>query len=529
MRMTRAQMRELSEIPHPRLSRIGDHRSHGAERTRLRGPRGGQDGLMTPQSEQAAKASLRTRIMVPMILLAGLALIAAGAIVAVIESRNVESSVDQRLMRIRDELRVLADKGVDPETGKPFAEPADLLQTFMERTVIGETEGEVVFTGDRVALVPEGVTALRLQDDPQLIEAVSPHAVGNEVVITSISTDQRRYRVLVAPVQFGTSQGALVYAYDMRAMMQPLRGTMLIYAVVACVLLALVALIAWPLVGRLLRPIEELRRAVDSIDELDLTTRVPVRGRDELAALTGTVNRMLDRVQRTVGDQRQLLDDVGHELRTPITVVRGHLELVDPSDPSDVVATRDLAIDEVDRMGVLINDLLVLAKAGQSDFVVPAWTDLAPLTDQTLEKARTLGNRRWRLESVAASEAWVDPMRITQAWLQLAANAVKYSDDGSVIGLGSRIHRGEAELWVRDQGIGIAADQLDHVRERFGRGREASSHAQGAGLGLSIVESILVAHGGRLDIQSTEGIGSTFTMVVPLAPANEPQPKEPEQ
>lgn len=180
-------------------------------------------------------------------------------------------------------------------------------------------------------------------------------------------------------------------------------------------------------------------------------------------------------------------------------------------------------------MGVLINDLLVLAKAGQSDFVVPAWTDLAPLTDQTLEKARTLGNRRWRLESVAASEAWVDPMRITQAWLQLAANAVKYSDDGSVIGLGSRIHRGEAELWVRDQGIGIAADQLDHVRERFGRGREASSHAQGAGLGLSIVESILVAHGGRLDIQSTEGIGSTFTMVVPLAPANEPQPKEPEQ
>ena len=111
---------------------------------------------MTPQSEQAAKASLRTRIMVPMILLAGLALIAAGAIVAVIESRNVESSVDQRLMRIRDELRVLADKGVDPETGKPFAEPADLLETFMERTVIGETEGEVVFMGDRVRSSPRG-------------------------------------------------------------------------------------------------------------------------------------------------------------------------------------------------------------------------------------------------------------------------------------------------------------------------------------------------------------------------------------
>ncbi|WP_197510765.1 HAMP domain-containing histidine kinase [Tessaracoccus coleopterorum] len=89
--------------------------------------------------------------------------------------------------------------------------------------------------------------------------------------------------------------------------------------------------------------------------------------------------------------------------------------------------TRDLAIDELDRMGGLVNDLLVLAKAGQTDFVTPQWADLALLTDQTFEKARTLGERRWRLEGVATAEAWLDPTRITQAWLQLAANAVKYS------------------------------------------------------------------------------------------------------
>ena len=112
----------------------------------------------------------------------------------------------------------------------------------------------------------------------------------------------------------------------------------------------------------------------------------------------------------------------------------------------------------------------------------------------------------------------VDPGRITQAWLQLAANAVKYSTPGSVITLGSRLHRGEAQLWVRDQGIGIAPEQLAVVRERFGRTSEAQSHASGAGLGLSIVESIVAAHGGRLDIESEPGAGSTFTINLPLGP-----------
>lgn len=476
-------------------------------------------------SEPVAKASLRTRIVVPMILLAALTLIAAGTIVAVIHDRNTSSGIEQQMMRTRDELRLLAENGVDPATGQPFAGPAQLLETFLARTVISEAEGDLAFIDGEIFPISPDTAQLRLEEDPDFMAAVTPLTQGDEIVITSIRTAMGDYKVLVAPVVFPDSRGALVHAYDTEEMSRQLRATMVIYTAVAVVMLALVALVAWPLVGRLLRPIEELRAAAESIDEVDLTTRVPVRGRDDLAALTGTINRMLDRVQTSVEAQRQLLDDVGHELRTPITVVRGHLELVDAADPDDVVATRDLAIDELDRMGVLINDLLVLAKAGTSDFVTPEWTDLTPLTDQTFEKARTLGDRRWRLESVAASEAWVDPTRITQAWLQLAANAVKYSEPGTAISLGSRLHRGEAQLWVTDEGTGIPADELDHVRERFGRSRGAANKASGAGLGLSIVESIMAAHGGRLDIQSAEGVGSTFTLVLPLSPAT-PTPAE---
>lgn len=230
------------------------------------------------------------------------------------------------------------------------------------------------------------------------------------------------------------------------------------------------------------------------------------------------MNGMLDRVSESVEAQRRLLDDVGHELRTPVTVVRGHLELMDIHDPLDVAATQALALDELDRMGGLVTDLLTLAKSDGPDFVVPDWADVALLTDATFEKARALGQHRWVLSQVAVVDAWLDGARITQAWLQLAANAVKYSDPGSRIEIGSAVVRGELQLWVRDEGIGIAAEDLELIQSRFGRTQAGRVAAEGVGLGLSIVGSILKAHAGRLQIESQPGVGSRFTMINPLAP-----------
>lgn len=466
-------------------------------------------------SDLTAKVTIRARIMLTMILLTVVSLAMSGAIVAIVQDRAISENLIAQLERARDELRVLSSKGVDPATGDPFTGPAELLETYLERTVIGEGEGEVAFVGDRVAFVADDAP-LSPEDDDELIAAVRPWITGDQMRIEPVRTAQGNYHVLLAPVRYPSEYGALLHVFDRDVAEAELRRTMTVYAAVALVTVALVVLAAWAAVGRLLKPIEELRQAAESIDERDLTTRVPVRGNDDLTRLSATINRMLDRVQRSVEGQRQLLDDVGHELRTPITVVRGHLELVDANDPEDVRQTRDLTIDEMDRMGVMVNDLLMLAKSTESDFVKPQWFDLATLTDQVLEKARALGDRKWRLERVASAEAWMDPGRITQAWLQLAANAVKYSEPGSAVTLGSRLHRGEVELWVRDEGIGIAPDQLEVVRERFGRTREAASHAQGAGLGLSIVESIVSAHEGRLAIESAQGEGSTFTIILPL-------------
>ncbi|MDU0348910.1 HAMP domain-containing sensor histidine kinase [Actinomyces sp. MRS3W] len=470
-----------------------------------------------------SRATIRTRIMWTIVLVALVALATSGAAVWVLDLRSTHADIDDRLVLARQELRRLADEGIDPASGRPLADPAQVLHTYMQRSVLDAEEGQLGIVGGAVHWVSAEGIDLRPEEDAELVERLLPLADADVSTITTIDTTAGHYRVLVVPISDGTTTAALVRAVDLDAAEAGLRRTMRLYAAAATVTVILVTALAWLGIGRLLRPIWELRNATESIDERDLTTRVRVRGRDDLSGLAAAVNRMLDRVQRSVEGQRELLDDVGHELRTPITVVRGHLELIDADDPEDVRQTTELALDELDRMGTLVGDLLELARSSQSDFVVPEPTDTENLTLQVFDKARALGERRWRLAECATGTVLLDPARVTQAWLQLAANAVKYSEEDSRITLGSGITDTELRLWVKDEGIGIAEADLDRVRRRFARTVQAQRRSSGSGLGLSIVENIVSAHGGALDIASEVGRGSTFTLRLPVTSPDNPR------
>ena len=457
------------------------------------------------------------------VLVAGIALVTCGAIVWALGRSSVSADATNRLEHSRDRLRQLAADRLDPSSGHPLEDVSSVLHTHIQRTAEGHGEAELGFVGTSAGMeltwVSSDNVSFHHEKDKELLTRVTSQAAASESVIETVRTPTSSYRVLIVPLQGGAQHGALVHVIDLKVAESQLRRTMAFYAAAAVFTVALVTGLAWFAVERLLRPIEQLRRATESIGEEDLTTRVPVKGRDDLTALAEAVNRMLDRVQTSVEAQRNLLDDVGHELRTPIAVVRGHLELADPSNPEDVRQTQLLALDELDRMGVLVNELILLAKSVQSDFVTPADTDVAELTELVFDKSLALGERRWRMESAAFTRAMIDPTRITQAWLQLVANAVKYSEHCSTVSLGSAVRDGHLQMWVGDEGIGIAPEDIDLVRQRFKRATGAQELAPGAGLGLSIVEMIVAAHGGRLDIRSEVGRGSVFTMVVPLKTA----------
>jgi signal transduction histidine kinase len=231
---------------------------------------------------------------------------------------------------------------------------------------------------------------------------------------------------------------------------------------------------------------------------------------------------MLSRLERAFVGQRQFLDDAGHELKTPLTVLRGHLELLDEGNPAEVAETRALLLDEIDRMSRLVGDLILLAKSDRPDFITVAPQDVEQLTRTLLSKARGLAERDWQLDEVATGTAVVDEQRVTQAVLQLAENAVKHTDEGATVALGTRHEGGTLQLWVRDTGPGVPAADREHIFERFGRS-DVRPDAEGFGLGLSIVRAIARAHDGEVHL-ADPGPGQRGARFVITVPARGEQP-----
>jgi signal transduction histidine kinase len=463
---------------------------------------------------------VRARVLATVLALTALAMALAGTVSVLVQWSAATSRADLTIARDVAQFRSLARTGNGP--GRPFTSVSAVLQAGIQRQVPAEDETYLGLVGRRPTWIPSGQRPIQLEDQPGIVGTAARLGPDAPVRIRQASTPAGDVRYAVVPVRVaGQSQAgsyvvAIVTARDQQVILAGARQ----YALVALGSLVLVGLVGWLVAGQLLRPLRLLREAAERISHTDLSLRIPVSGRDDVTELTRTVNAMLDRLDAAFAAQQRFLDDAGHELRTPVTVVRGHLEVLDVRDPEEVAEVRDLALDELDRTGRLIGDLTLLAKARRPDFVRPAPVDLARLTEEVADKASALGPRRWTVEARAEAVVRADQQRLTQALLQLADNAVKHTKDGDQIAIGSAVTRSQARLWVRDQGPGVAPADVERIFERFGRAAAATGrNEEGSGLGLAIVTAIAEAHGGRVGLDSRLGHGATFTLVFPLAGA----------
>ncbi|PFG40400.1 signal transduction histidine kinase [Georgenia soli] len=470
--------------------------------------------------------TVRARILVLVLALTGLTLLVAGGTAFVLQRDRVDDVVDASLHRTAEEFSAFADDAARTAG----ADAREIIYDGMVREVPGPGEGMVGFVDGRLEYtMPSG---LPLADDAELVthltdqlEAASGSGSGR---IASVTTAAAEYRYALIPVTVDdVGVGALVVAFDRAAEQASVTDTFRTYALVSAVSFAVLAVVGWLLSGRLLRPVRQLRETAETISETDLSRRIDVTGTDDLSDLARTFNAMLARLEDAFSSQRRLLDDAGHELRTPITIVRGHLELMDPADPADTAATKALALSELDRMHRLADDLVMLARSEQPDFVQPAPASLGLLIDNVLDQARPLGERRWRVDERLEAEASVDAQRLTQAMLQLVANAVKFSDDGSTVAIGCALDGDRLHLWVRDEGVGIAPEQRERIFDRFARAPGEAGRREGAGLGLAIVAAIAEAHGGTVRVDSHPGAGSLFLLDLPAVDVEvDPRPSE---
>ncbi|MEM1309803.1 MAG: HAMP domain-containing sensor histidine kinase, partial [Cyanobacteria bacterium P01_H01_bin.153] len=225
------------------------------------------------------------------------------------------------------------------------------------------------------------------------------------------------------------------------------------------------------------------------------------------------------RLQHAFDGQQEFLKDVSHELRTPITVIQGQLDTL-AYRPERQAETIALITNELQQMNRLVNDLLLLTKAERPDFLIWQPEDLDWLTEELYLKARSLTpDRDWRLEAKGLYPVTIDRQRFSQAVMNLLQNAVRHTQSGDTIALGSAVLGENFQFWVRDMGEGIALADQTRIFDRFTRAMPHHRQLEGAGLGLSIVSAIAAAHGGRVELSSELGKGSTFTVILPLEPS----------
>jgi signal transduction histidine kinase len=468
-------------------------------------------------SARRAASMIRVRVVVGYVLLLAGALALVTIVVRQVLLTRLDREIEQTSAQEVEELRLLAT-GVDPATGEPFAGDARaILDVFLARNV--PLRGEAFFTlvAGRPYAMSTGAPAALL-DDRAL---VAQWATLREPQRETIQTTAGEARTLAVPLlaSDGTTSGTFVVATFPAQISDEVTEAVRVIVIVGTVVLVLSSLVAWSLAGRVLQPVRSLTATSKRISDSDLTARFPVEGHDELAELGRTFNAMLDRLETGFASQRAFLDDVAHELRTPITIVRGHLELLgdDPADRADTVA---LCTDELDRMGRYVNDLLLVAKAQRPDFLKLQPVDIGELMDGLLARAQAIADRAWTLDAAPQpGRVWIlaDPDRLTQAIINLAQNAVQQTAAGATIGLGATVPGTELHLWVRDDGPGIEPTLRARLFQRFSRGTGSNAtRPEGTGLGLAIVRAIAEAHGGRVDVDSELGRGARFTLIIPL-------------
>lgn len=342
-------------------------------------------------------------------------------------------------------------------------------------------------------------------------------------------------RVFYQPVDAGGNVVAVVEVGRSLAPDEHLlsRLRLLIIAIAAAGLPA-AAGFGWLLAGRALTPIADIARAAETIGRTrDFSQRVTHRGSpDELAHLAATINTMLaelelahrevatanTRLERALAVQRRFVADASHELRTPLTIIRTNAEILSWMETSDspdrARAIADLA-NEAERMSRMVNDLLTLARADAGQRLALQPISLRPLVEDVVHQARLLADgREVDVDTADEVEILGNADGLKQLVFILLDNAVKYTPPGGQVTLGLRRENGSATLRVADTGLGIAPEDLPRIFECFYRAANAQD-IDGSGLGLAIALWIAEQHGGRIDVASAPGRGSTFTVSLP--------------
>jgi signal transduction histidine kinase len=457
--------------------------------------------------------SVRTRVLLGCVLLMSFSALTSIMFIRQLLYVHIEERIGKELQRASGEFaKHTKEAHLKVDQSSPQY-PAALFESFVRRDVINDqyyillTNGQNYQTSTRKLTFDFRFNANQLNRFSQLSQTES----GN-IKLCTYSTIY--YNAIPVTLQTG-QKGVFIVLFDATYEYEEISQAMIIIIEVTLGVLLISLLAAWLDTKRILRPLHLLSHTAGTITDADLTKRLPLAGYGEISDLTANFNEMLDRLQTSFNTQKDFLNHAGHELRTPLTIIRVNLELLS-NDPEERSKTIDIVTDELDRMSRYINEMIVLAKAEQPDFLMLETVNLESLTKEIYTKATALGERHWQLERFGTGKIVCDRHRMTQVLMNLVQNAAQQTHRGDSILIGSTIQNGMARFWVRDTGPGIDPRVHQIIFDRFIRCPDARKRFEGMGLGLAIVKAIIEAHGGNVKLVSKMDLGSKFTVSIPI-------------
>lgn len=434
-------------------------------------------------------------------------------------SQNLLGHIDRRLLEVAQETSQyhLAQQ-VEPDLQHQCAALEDFLreQNWSEYVQVLDATGTV-------ECFSSNLRGFRL---PLSAAALQAAAEGRDHTVSDSSLGHYPLRVHTYPVYENGQLTHLLQAAQSLASveetLQELQGTFFVFGPLVLVLLGLGG---WLLVGWALSPVARMTRAVRKINAESLSQRLPLgHGQDEISQLAETFNDMLARLEDSFRKVKQFSGDASHELRTPLTIIRGETEVALrwAKDPEEMRSVLQSNLEEIDRMGRIIDDLLTLAKseAGEMPLEMKVFS-LSDLVQQLYLQGRILGEAKEMdvsLQLDVAEEIRIrgDELRLRQMFLNLITNAIKYTPAKGKVVISMAMDDERAVVTVRDSGIGIPAEHLPHIFSRFYRIDKARNREDGGtGLGLAIVKWIVEVHDGKIRVTSNPDQGSIFTVYLP--------------
>lgn len=354
--------------------------------------------------------------------------------------------------------------------------------------------------------------------------ALRSAAVLKEPIFESRTSDSgREYIIRRGPFPRGGTLLVLALAQPLEGIHQQTRLVLQWYFWSLPLLLGVLGWLAWHMAGRALLPLRQLAEAAEVVSSETLSLRISPRGaRDEVDVLTVRFNEMLDRLERSFERAKRFTIDASHELRTPLTAVRGQLEvaLLTAKTADEYRTAMETAMEDVERLSKIVRSLLLLSQAESGQLTLQSvLVDLSRLVREASAHFELPATAKGLTLAVDAPEhcmAQVDPVQYERLVMNLLSNAFKYTRPGDSISVSLSRFEGDVVLTVADTGPGIAPQHLPFIFDRFYRVRDDGGDIEkGIGLGLSFVQWIAEAHGGRVQVQSQEGQGARFIVTVP--------------